>query len=244
MHLKRFFGASVLALGALCASSSTLAQDCVGFTDVPAASGFCPNVEWLKNRLITTGCTSATLYCPNDPVTRLAMSAFLNRLGTALTPVFLRRRQQSSELGALNYSTTPQTVCVTGPFAVTGYPRSAIITPLLNLFTPDGGMDIEARIVYSVEPNPNVWLTVPTGEGFAYGSLYNIFSPPHDISLRPYASMDLNVGTTYRFAVQGVRAAGSGANANTYCENHVQIVNRNGGTSPFDEPPPSGPPGR
>ena len=34
----------------------------------------------MKNRGITLGCT-ATLYCPNDYVTRLQMAAFMYRLG-------------------------------------------------------------------------------------------------------------------------------------------------------------------
>jgi len=105
-------------------------------------------------------------------------------------------------------------------------------------------MDLEARIVYSVEPNPTAWLPVPDGDGFAYGSVYAAFNPPHDISLHPFTFLNLDVGSTYRFAVQGVRTAGTGQNANTYCENHVQIVNRNGTTSPFDTAPDGTPPGR
>ena len=62
-----------------------LAAPCGGFTDVddtnPAHAPFCDSVEWMKNRGITLGCTSTTLYCPNDPVSRLQMAAFLYRLG-------------------------------------------------------------------------------------------------------------------------------------------------------------------
>ena len=245
MQLKRLFFAGTFALVAMAASPAAWAQICAGFTDVPddGPTGFCPNVEWLKNRAITLGCTSATLYCPGSPVSRLAMAAFMNRLGTALTPVFLRKRQTSAQLGALNYSAV-QTVCVTDPLVVTGFPRTAIITPLLNVFTADGGMDIEAKIVYSLGTAPTTWLPVPSGDGFAYGTLYAAFTPPHDISLRPFTFMDLDVGSTYRFAVQGVRTAGTGQNANTYCENHVQVVNRNGTGTPFDAPADSTPPGR
>jgi hypothetical protein len=68
-------------------SSASLAAPCAGFTDVQDTSAFCPNVEWVKNRNITLGCTSPTLYCPNDPVTRLSMAVFMNRLGNALFPL-------------------------------------------------------------------------------------------------------------------------------------------------------------
>ena len=60
---------------------------CAGFTDVEDTSPFCGNVTWLKNRSITLGCTSATLYCPNDFVSRLQMAAFMNRLGDSLFPL-------------------------------------------------------------------------------------------------------------------------------------------------------------
>ena len=70
-------------------SAGAGAQSCAGFVDVPASDGFCPNVEWLKNRSITLGCTDTTHYCPTASVTRLAMAAFMNRLGTALTPTAL-----------------------------------------------------------------------------------------------------------------------------------------------------------
>lgn len=58
-----------------------VAAPCAGFTDVDDSSSFCTSVAWMKNRGITLGCTSATLYCPNDYVTRLQMAAFLYRLG-------------------------------------------------------------------------------------------------------------------------------------------------------------------
>ena len=57
---------------------------CFAFNDVDVTSGFCPNVEWMRNRAVTLGCTT-TLYCPVDYVTRLQMAAFMNRLGTTLS---------------------------------------------------------------------------------------------------------------------------------------------------------------
>ena len=251
MQLNRVL--CVLALAA--ASPAALAAPCAGFTDVDDSSGFCPNVEWVKNRSITLGCTSATLYCPSDNVTRLTMAAFLNRLGTALTPAFIRKRQTGLELGALNYSST-QTVCDTGPIApsivgfdVNGYPRTAIVTGLLNVYTPDGPFDLQAQLVFSTNGGAS-WQSAPQGDGFAYGSLYQtspgsgvLFAPPFDISLRPFTFFDLNVGFSYRFALQGLRKAGTGSIATTYCEVHVQIVNRNGTASPLD-PADASPPGR
>jgi hypothetical protein len=76
-------------LAALAGSPAAFAAPCSGFTDVDATSPFCPSVEWLKNRNVTVGCT-ASAYCPDAAVSRLGMAAFMNRLGTALTPVALR----------------------------------------------------------------------------------------------------------------------------------------------------------
>lgn len=251
MHVKRFLFAGAFALAAAAAGPAAVAAPCAGFTDVDDSSGFCPNVEWLKNRSITLGCTSATTYCPTDAVTRLSMAAFMNRLGTALTPITIRKRVAA---GAQNFSTL-RTLCATdvpdgapaGPgFTVTGFPRKAIVTALLNAFTLDtGGMNLEASVVYSID-NGATWVLSPRGDGFAFGSLYANLTPPDDISLRAHTVIDLAVGQTYQFAVQGRRTSstGGGANANAYCEVHVEVVNRNSTTSPLDEAPPLGPRGR
>ncbi len=49
----------------------------IHFTDVPATDTFCKHVHYLWARGIIGGC-GATLYCPNDPVTRDAMAKFLS----------------------------------------------------------------------------------------------------------------------------------------------------------------------
>lgn len=82
----------VLGLAALASAGPTFAAPCAGFGDVDDSSQFCVNVEWLKSRNITLGCSlssgggSLPRYCPNDPVSRLAMAAFLNRLGNVVLP--------------------------------------------------------------------------------------------------------------------------------------------------------------
>ena len=70
---------------ALVVSASAIAAPCAGFTDVDDTGPFCPNVTWIRNRNITLGC-EAGLYCPTAPVSRLAMAAFMNRLGNVLLP--------------------------------------------------------------------------------------------------------------------------------------------------------------
>jgi hypothetical protein len=84
------------------APSVVRGQDCAGFTDITVFSPFCTNVQWMKNREITVGCT-ATTYCPNDAVNRLQMAAFMNRVGNVLTPRVLSVEQSG---GALDLATT------------------------------------------------------------------------------------------------------------------------------------------
>lgn len=48
------------------------------FTDVPTSNTFHGSIDKIKTAGITGGC-SATKYCPNDPVTRGQMAAFLTR---------------------------------------------------------------------------------------------------------------------------------------------------------------------
>jgi hypothetical protein len=48
------------------------------FDDVPASNPFCPWIEELARRGITSGCTG-TQYCPSNPVTRAQMAVFIVR---------------------------------------------------------------------------------------------------------------------------------------------------------------------
>lgn len=83
---RRLLLAAASALFALGVNGEAGAAPCAGFTDVEDTSPFCVNVEWLRNRGVTLGC-SATTYCPGDPVTRLQMAVFMNRLANSLFPL-------------------------------------------------------------------------------------------------------------------------------------------------------------
>ena len=48
------------------------------FSDVDTAAFYHDDAHWLKEMGITLGC-GGTLFCPNDPVTRGQMAAFLHR---------------------------------------------------------------------------------------------------------------------------------------------------------------------
>lgn len=219
MRLRRLF--AVLAF-ACAPGSAVLAAPCAGFSDVDTTSPFCPNVEWLKNRGVTLGCT-AGLYCPNDSVSRLAMAAFMNRLGTALTPALLR---VDTAPGAINLDANP-VVCQTTDFVVTGFPRTAYLDLSFAAIAP-ADIDVGADLMASLDGG-NTWaaLNLVGSRGFVpangWGNLANL------------AHVDLAVGDSMRFGVRMGRGAGSGsANlTDSRCELRTLIYSRNGLSSPF-----------
>ena|SRR5690606_26053027 len=65
-----------------------LSQEVGEFQDVPDSNPFAADIEWLASEGITRGCNPPqnTRFCPNDPVTRGQMAAFLVRaLGLTAT---------------------------------------------------------------------------------------------------------------------------------------------------------------
>ena len=229
MRIRSFIAASATLI-AVAASGNAAAQSCVSFTDVSSSSEFCANVEWLKNRAITLGCSSATLYCPNDPVSRLAMAEFMNRLGTALTPVDLA--PVSAAAAVVNPTLNP-VICVTpGPgFVVTGFPRRAYVNGAVHLSSPAVALDVLANVVISTN-NGGSWSQIANSDHYA--ALYPGSTPPQHVSLAPFGWIDLTVGQTVRFGVSLTRFAGTGTSVTAGCSLAVQIGNRNAGLSPLD----------
>jgi hypothetical protein len=105
----------------IAAAPAAVAAPCAGFTDIDDTEPLCPSVDWLRNRAITLGCTSSTQYCPNEAAIRLSMAAFINRLGSALTPAF---HYHEANGASLDLGAPPATVCATPVIAVESYPRS------------------------------------------------------------------------------------------------------------------------
>ena len=82
------------------ASAPVSAAPCAGFNDVDTTSGFCADVQWIRNRAVTQGCAAAA-YCPHESVTRLQMAAFMSRLGKFLSMTF-RARSSTTRLATLS----------------------------------------------------------------------------------------------------------------------------------------------
>lgn len=68
-----------IVLGLVIASVPVLALATDRFTDVPTTHFAHDAINRVAGAGITTGCTSATLFCPDDSTTRGQMAAFLSR---------------------------------------------------------------------------------------------------------------------------------------------------------------------
>lgn len=241
MRLVKWIGTAVGALSFLAFSASAAAQ-CGGFTDTPddgtSPTSFCPGVQWVKNRSITVGCTSTTLFCPGNNVTRLQMATFMHRIGKALTPI---------ELGPYAYTTPNATppnpredlsgspiLCrnVT-PYAVVGFPRRAVFNAKVNVFNPNADVELVADVMVSTEGGaPGTWTSVLGTQ--TYQTLRAGGAVPDDVSMYPLGAVDLEVGQSYVFGIRIARQSGTG-DPYLYCENRISIINRNGATVPYDE---------
>lgn len=209
-----------------------LAQNCAGFSDVLASSPFCPYVEWVKNRGVTLGCgpTPGVIYCPNDAVSRLQMAAFLNRLGTALTPVDLAPAFTGGTVGVAPAGNP--VICPTVDFVnpPTSFPRRAVINATAILSIPTANIDVSARVVYSTNGG-STWTAISNSD--QYQVLRAGLSPADHATLNPFGAVDIAVGQSMRFGIRLGLAAGSGT-ITAACTTLVQIWNRNGTSSPFD----------
>ncbi|MEN8239767.1 MAG: S-layer homology domain-containing protein, partial [Actinomycetota bacterium] len=61
-----------------------IAYAAAGFVDVADDNVFVADIQWMKDNGITKGCNPPTnnKFCPDKPVTRQQMSAFMHRLAT------------------------------------------------------------------------------------------------------------------------------------------------------------------
>jgi hypothetical protein len=204
------------------------AAPCGGLTDVdsnvPAMAPFCASIEWVKNRQVTLGCDPAgTLYCPYTPVSRLAMAAFMNRLGTALTPVQVARDDAP---GAIDLDVSP-VVCVTDDFTVANFPRTAYSDASFSATAP-ADVTFAADLVLSTDAGAT-WTNLNTnpnrGSALAAG-----WGNAADVGSR-----ELSVGQVARFGIRMTRGGvASGIDiTDSRCVLRVLIYSRTGSTSPL-----------
>ena len=216
MNIRKLFVAAAL----LVASAPASADPCFGaspFTDVTAGEIYCSNTEWLKNRGITLGCT-ATTYCPNDFVTRATMALFMNRLGTALTPVFV---QIDDDPGALDPDLNV-VVCQTFDINAGTYMKSALAHMTFSGRT-DGPLNLIANLVYSSNGGANWIVLAPQGNSNRVGDdAANVW-----VNTSQTLSRTLLPGSSTRFGIRIGRDGGTAGLSDSRCFLNVQVGNRN-----------------
>jgi hypothetical protein len=198
-------------------------QACGGFTDVTPANFFCNDVEWIKNRGVTLGCT-ATLYCPNNNVLRSQMAAFLARLGRTLTPTILRVTD-----AAFDGDYDPEQFgCVSNPVPPdpNPHPRQASFVVSLWNFGTVAIKLVLARIVYSTNGGMT-W--TPTAD-FEFG--HTLTAGEHKTLTFNGGPLDLDTTSTYVFAIR-TTTNNPGVDVSGDCQMTVRIENRTSGSSPF-----------
>jgi hypothetical protein len=214
------------------ASSRNLAQlvlqtfSCGAFNDMGAGAQFCNEVQWLYNRSVTLGCTLGS-YCPADPVSRIGMAAFMNRLGSALAPVDL---PPSTGVFAPSLG-TPKVVCTTPDFAVVGFPRRAFVQIRASLLEAQSAATFGVQAVIS----RNGGVSWAGASSFVFPSVTLLAGGP--IADRKPASeqaaFDLQVGEKVRFGIRVSRQAGTANPAAIDCANFVSIRNRKASSPPL-----------
>jgi hypothetical protein len=208
-----------------------VAAPCGGFTDLEDTDPFCGQVQWLKNREITLGCT-ATTYCPHDFVIRKQMAAFLNRLSNALTPIYLSGRVQWA---AVNGNLTPGIVtCATNAYTPTFASRARGIAAIHAVSATAAPADVGVQFLVSNDNGASYAVASDPAFVTANGSAQTGRITTAAVLLPP---VDLAVGTSYRWALRIQRPAGSATTADATGHCHVQVLleNRNPASAPFDD---------
>jgi hypothetical protein len=193
------------------------------FSDVPAAASYHDAVDWLVNRGVTLGCVMG-MYCPSDFVTRAQMALFMNRLGVALSPVFLNA---TGLTGGLDPDLVP-TVCPTIGHLANFAKHARVHAKLVE--TAAGAHMLSVFPVVSTNGGAS-WT-------FMAGATHSRITATASGEVHTAISeglMDLVPGTTYLFGVGVDRYIGTGTADITsgLCQTLVEITNRN---------PTSGPP--
>ncbi|MDH5286931.1 MAG: S8 family serine peptidase [Betaproteobacteria bacterium] len=197
---------------------------CKTFNDLASNDPFCPNVHWLYNRSITLGCDNVN-YCPNLPVIRLQMAAFMNRDGTAMTPVDLPlvAGQIGMSLGGGN---TVTCFSPTASFTAANFPRRARLRGFANLFGANANTTVAVQYAFSTDGGAT-WGLVPDSSARTRVAS----AADEDRTVNVVGEMDLAVGQTYLFGL--AFSASPSVALTVYCANQARVHNRNGTAVPY-----------
>ena len=203
--------ASLAAAAALAGfGNAAHAANCAGFTDVDTSSGFCPSVQWVKDRQITLGCTANT-YCPDDPTLRIQMAAFLQRLGDAAAPRF---DYVTDSQDAHFPPAVASDFCASSVLPATTFPRVVTVDAKFRSSLPSVPTSLFGRIVSS-------------GDGFvsadpqsAFGFLSTDQTSGEALFSTP---VPLPAGTSLQFAIRLQQGAAGSVDLHLDCDLRLRI---------------------
>jgi hypothetical protein len=219
-------GAASMAFGI---DDLEIGGNCFGFADVQPTDSFCSSTEWLGNRGITLGCAVGA-YCPVDGVTRAQMALFMNRLGTALTPIYFTSTD-TARTGA-SLAANP-TLCQTPDYLVLNYPRRATVSGFLNASNSSTEQGIVVQTVYSTDAGAT-WNRIGKDVTAYLTNTPSIYEA--SVPLGGVNPVSLGVGRIFRFGV-GVSwnpGRGTAGTADLACNISVRVEANNGSVAPYD----------
>jgi hypothetical protein len=225
----RAFAACAFGVAILAAANGSYAAPCAGFTDVEETHPFCPSVEWLRNRAITLGCTSTSVFCPTAAVTRLSMAAFMNRLGVALTPQIVYQEQAGTSIDLDTPPSTELCLTVTNVFDAGTFPRRAGLSAVVTAKVDNSPANVDVSLVQRVNGGPWTPVTAHPSSAGA-GATQWLHAVAHNVDV------PLAAGNTYAFGVAVSRSSSppsSGDLLEWNCQVEVVVYSRTGGASPF-----------
>jgi len=229
---------AALAVALVLSAGVASAAICPGpssFTDVAPTDIFCTDAQWLANRGVTTGC-APDLYCPTDNVTRAQMALFMQRLGTALSPVSLRTSAVNQLVNPISSATQPPSSadvwCATEPVEVASYPRLVVVSGFVSMATGAGGARMQ------------VYTATSTNNGATWARFGSLAFNQQDMeafiahSFPVAAHIPMAAGTTLRVAVFPRKHAGVATSIGLgECELNLLVFSQTGATPPYDSSP-------
>lgn len=159
------------------------------------------------------------------------MAAFMNRLGTALSPEILFRETGTGTV-VIPGSTPAAVRCDTADASTASYPRTVIVNGSMSGLADASSVAWRGSIVYSVDGG-TTWLGTASNVNLRASSAADQWSETNPIGV-----FQLQPGMAYRFAIGILRddqVSGTTGNFADYrCLLTASVVNRNGTSPPFD----------
>ena len=198
-------------------------QHCAGFDDVLASDAFCRNVEWARNRAVTFGCTGLD-YCPGAAASRLAMAAFMNRLGRVITPTV--------STGSAFPSNLDGEACSVFNLPPADYPRRAYVDAIVS-----GRVAADAELTARIDVD---FLQGSTSYFLSSGPETRVSLPANRfVSFKVSSTIDVAADTDIDVVVRTARVYSQGPSQwdSARCVIRVMMFDREETFSPYDQMP-------